>query len=94
MAEPGLFSDNVTKYFTPLLAPGVSLNSNERSNALYSSMVTISPPLADSFPSDEITLITPSPMTHPLSGKVFLYAPFQPLELCPSNSSFQPLLFS
>src|ERR1019366_7119906 len=35
MADPVLCSERVTKYFTPLLAPGVNLNSNDRSNALY-----------------------------------------------------------
>ena len=38
------FCSSVTKYFTPLLAPGLNLNSKDRSNAAYSFVVTISPP--------------------------------------------------
>src|SRR5689334_4933165 len=72
IAEPWLFSDSVTEYFKPLLAPCVNLNSDDRSDALNFSLVTISPPLVDSFPSDESTLSNPSFISHPFSGNWLL----------------------
>src|SRR6185437_6777674 len=86
IAEPFVTSDKVTKYLTPLLAPGVILNSKERSNALYISLVTISPPPDSSFPSDGSTCITPSAYSQPLVGKPVSVAPRQPVEVCPSYS--------
>ncbi|MNI86007.1 hypothetical protein D3C73_1430550 [compost metagenome] len=72
MAEPVFFSLKVTKYLTPLLAPGVSLNSNDISKAAYSSLVTISPPLVDSAPPEGSTLIVPLAIFHPFSGNAVL----------------------
>src|SRR5258708_35337401 len=94
IAEPVLFSVSVTKYFTPLFAPGVNLNSNERSKALYSPVVTISPPSPPSLPFDSNTVMVPLVTFQSFSGKVFLYAPLQPLEVFPSNNNFHPFCFS
>src|SRR5665213_214302 len=94
IAEPLVTSDSVTKYFTPLLAPGVILNSNDRSNALYMASVTISPPPDSSFPADGNTCIVPSAYSQPLAGNLASVAPRHPLGECPSYNSFHPLSFS
>src|SRR5690606_39453898 len=78
MAEPAVFSSRVTKYFTPELAPGVSLKSKERSKALYCLSVTISPPLVDSAPSDFCTSIRPFSIFQPFSGNLSPRALCQP----------------
>ena len=94
MAEPVVFSFSVTKYFTPLLAPSVSLNSNCSSNVEKRSSVTISPPFCDSPPEEGITLIMPSWMLQPLSGNEALCAPRQPRVVEPSNNKRTPRSFS
>ncbi len=81
MAEPGLFSVKVTKYFTPLLAPVVILNSKVRSKALYSLVVTMSPPLVDSAPLDPNTLSVPSLISQPFSGSQVYKRPSTPWNL-------------
>ena len=53
-------------------------------------MVTISPPLVDSPPSDFRTFKMPSSMIQPLSGNVVDLAPRQPLVVLPSHNNFQP----
>src|SRR5690606_26544189 len=72
IADPVLFSFSVTKYFTPLFAPGDNLKSNWKINAPYSFSVTISPPFADSAPPDGNTLSTPFSTCHPFAGKFSL----------------------
>src|SRR6478735_10274551 len=94
MAEPTVFSDSVTKYLTPLLAPLLILNSNDISKALYCASVIISPPLVDSPPLAPITESIPFSTFQPLSGKGRADALRQPLCVVPSNKSFQPLCFS
>ena len=69
MADPVLFSFSVTKYLTPLFAPGDNLKSNWNINEPYSLLVTISPPFADSAPPDGSTLSSPSFICQPLGGK-------------------------
>src|SRR5436190_13222532 len=69
IADPELFSDKVTKYLTPLFAPGVRLKSNDRSKALNFSRVTISPPLCDSAPPDDNTFRIPPFISQPDAGK-------------------------
>src|ERR1700761_7986289 len=96
IAEPLVSSFKVTKYFTPLLAPVLILNSNDKSNALNSSLVTISPTLAASPPAEPKIVIVPSRTTQPpgLVGKVVILAPIQPALVLPSNSKRQPSFFS
>src|SRR5690606_34294546 len=94
MADPDVFSAKVTKYFTPLLAPGVSLNSKDRSNTLNLSLVMISPPLVDSPPSDFCTLMMPSLIDQPFSGKLSPFTLRQPSEFLPLNSNLLPFFCS
>ena len=94
IAELSDFSSRVTKYFTPLLAPGASLNSNDKSKEVYSPLVTISPPPPACLPSDAKTVIQPLLISHPFSGKRFVNALIQPLLVLPSNNNFQPSFFS
>src|SRR5699024_950038 len=94
IADPSVTSSNVTKYFTPLLAPGVILNSKDKSKALYCSSVTIYPPLVDSPPSEECTYITPFPTVHPFSGKLSPWALLHPSESFPLNNNVYPASFS
>src|ERR1700744_6263582 len=94
MAEPCVFSSSVTKYLTPLLAPGVILNSKDKSKALYISLVTTSPPPDSSLPSDGSTCITPFAYSHPFLGNVVNVAPRQPFAVRPSYSNFHPSAFS
>ena len=74
IAELSDFSSRVTKYFTPLFAPGVNLNSNDKSKALYSSLDTMSPPPPACLPSEDKTVILPLLISHPFSGKRLLNA--------------------
>src|SRR5690606_29332003 len=94
IADPEVFSARVTKYFTPLFAPGVSLNSKERSNTLYLSFVMISPPLVDSPPSDFWTFMIPSLMAQPFSGKLSPFTLLHPSEFLPLNRSVVPFFCS
>jgi hypothetical protein len=81
-------------YFTPLFAPSVSLKSKAKSNALYCSVVTISPKVLASLPSDFWIVRIPSSMVHPSFGKASFRALSQPAEETPSKRSFQPWDFS
>ena len=94
IAEPLLDSASVTKYFMPLFAPGVNLNSNDRSNAPNCSLVIISPPLAASAPLAAITFNVPFSIAHPCSGKLFPFALFHPLFVFQSNNKRHPSFFS
>src|SRR5665213_2710799 len=94
MADPLVTSDKVTKYLTPLLAPGVNLNSNDKSKALYCFSVTISPPPDSSFPAEGSTCITPPAYSQPCDGNVVNVAPRQPFAVWPSYNSFHPLSLS
>jgi len=91
MDEPApLFKSVSTKYLIPLLAPSVILKSTLNSKFLYFLIVTISPPLVDSAPSEFNTFKIPFSIFQPPSGKVVSLAPRHPSVVFPSHSSFQP----
>src|SRR4030042_2121359 len=95
MAEPSpLLRFGSTKYFIPLLAPLVSLNSTFSSKFLYSLLVIMSPPSADSAPPLERTINSPLSIFQPFSGKLSDFAPRQPSVVLPSQISFHPSAFS
>src|SRR5690606_1806078 len=91
MDEPApLLSSVSTKYLTPLLAPGVMLNSSSNSKLPNFSLVTMSPPFLDSPPPDSNTESTPSLIFQPAAGKSLNFAPFHALEVLPSHNRRQP----
>ena len=94
IAEPLLPSDKRNKIFHPAVGAGCYFKIERKIKCAELFFGNNIASIGGLSPSDGSTESTPSFICHPFAGNESLYAPVQPVEVFPSNSSRQPFFFS